>query len=185
MHLKKCITNAFSHIWMPVQATRDKRKSKSDIYLPSESLQPAWCVLVAQLCPTLCDPMDYSPPGSSVHGMLQARILEWAAVPFSRGSSPPRDRAQVSPITGRFFTVWAICKSHSLGGELARSVSDWNTEGASAQWLSTHHSSEDTLKERKLVLRHQEVVATLSCGGWAHVSQREEGKQRDRSDTWD
>ena len=42
-------------------------------------------VLVTWLCPTLCDPMDYSPPGSSVHGILQARILEWAA--FSRGSS--------------------------------------------------------------------------------------------------
>ena len=44
-----------------------------------------------QLCPTLCDPMNYSPPGSSVHGILQARILEWVAMPSSRGSSPPRD----------------------------------------------------------------------------------------------
>ena len=48
-------------------------------------------VLVAQSCPTRCDPMDYSPPGSSVHGILQARILEWVAFPFSRGSSQPRD----------------------------------------------------------------------------------------------
>ena len=47
-------------------------------------------VLVAQLCPTLCNPMDCSPRGSSVHGILQARILEWVAVPFSRGSSRPR-----------------------------------------------------------------------------------------------
>ena len=45
------------------------------------------CVLVAQSCLTLCDPMDYSPPGSSVHGILQARILEWIAIPFSRGFS--------------------------------------------------------------------------------------------------
>ena len=45
------------------------------------------CVLVAQLHLTLCDPMDYGPPGSSVHGILQARILEWVAIPFSRGSS--------------------------------------------------------------------------------------------------
>ena len=44
-------------------------------------------VLAAQSCPTLCDPMDYSPPGSSVHGILQARILEWVAMSFSRGSS--------------------------------------------------------------------------------------------------
>ena len=48
-------------------------------------------VLVAQLCLTLCDPMDCSPPGSSVHGILQARILEWVAISFSRGSSQPRD----------------------------------------------------------------------------------------------
>ena len=47
--------------------------------------------LVAQSCLTLCDPMNYSPPGSSVHGILQARILEWVAIPFSRGSSQPRD----------------------------------------------------------------------------------------------
>ena len=58
---------------------------------------------VVQVCPTLGDPMDYT-----VHGILQARILEWVAVPFSRGSSQPRDRTQVFHITGRFFTSWAI-----------------------------------------------------------------------------
>ena len=52
-------------------------------------------VLVAQLCLTLCDPVDRSPPGSSVHGILQARILEWVAIPFSRGSFRPRDQTQV------------------------------------------------------------------------------------------
>ena len=50
-----------------------------------------WTVLVAWSCPTLCDPMDCSPPGFSVHGILQARILEWIAIPFSRGTSQPRD----------------------------------------------------------------------------------------------
>ena len=51
------------------------------------------CVLVTQSCPTLCDPMDCSPPGFSVHGILQIRILEyWVAIPFSRGFSRPRDR---------------------------------------------------------------------------------------------
>ena len=49
------------------------------------------CMLVPQSCPTLCGPMDYSPPGSSVHGILQARILGWAAVSFPRGSSWPRN----------------------------------------------------------------------------------------------
>ena len=56
-------------------------------------------VKVTQSCPTLCDPMDYK-----VHGILQARILEWVAFPSSRGSSQPRDRTQVSRIAGGFFT---------------------------------------------------------------------------------
>ena len=55
-------------------------------------------MLVAQLCSTLCDPMDYNPPGSSVHGILQVRILEWAAILFSRGSSPLRHQTQESPV---------------------------------------------------------------------------------------
>ena len=59
-------------------------------------------VKVAQLCLTLCNPMDYI-----VHAILQARILEWVAFPFSRGSSPPGDWTQVSCIAGRFFTSWA------------------------------------------------------------------------------
>ena len=58
-------------------------------------------VKVAPLCPTLCDPIDYT-----VHGVLQARILEWVAFPFSRGSSQPRDPTQVSRIAGRFFSSW-------------------------------------------------------------------------------
>ena len=53
-------------------------------------------VLVTQSCPTLCDPMDCSPPGSSVHGILQARILEWVAISSSRGSSRPKDQTPVS-----------------------------------------------------------------------------------------
>ena len=61
------------------------------------------CVLVAQSCLTLCDPMDCSPSGSSVPGMLQARILEWVVIPFSRGSSWPRDWTWVSCIAGRFL----------------------------------------------------------------------------------
>ena len=64
--------------------------------------------LVAKSCPTLYDPMDYSPPGSSVHRFSQARILEWVAISFFRGSSWPRDRTHVSYIgwlAGRFFTA--------------------------------------------------------------------------------
>ena len=64
-------------------------------------------VLVAQLCLTLCDPMEGSPSGSSVHGIPQVRILECVAISFSRGSSRPRDWTWVSCIAGRFFTIWA------------------------------------------------------------------------------
>ena len=60
-----------------------------------------------KLCLTLCDPIGCSLPGSSVHGILQARVLEWVAISFSRGSSWPRDRTQVSHVVGRCFTIWA------------------------------------------------------------------------------
>ena len=64
-------------------------------------------VSVTQSYLTLSNPMDCSLPGSSIHGILQARISKWVAMPSSRGSSPSRDRTQVSHIVGRFFTVWA------------------------------------------------------------------------------
>ena len=73
-------------------------------------------VKVTQSCLTLCDPMVYT-----AHGILQARILEWVAFPFSRGSSQARDQSQVSRIAGRFFTSWAtreaqmkMCQKYSL-----------------------------------------------------------------------
>ena len=69
---------------------------------------------VAQLCPTLCDPMYCSLPGFSVHGIFQARVLEWVAISFSRGSSWPRDRTQVSCIAGRCFTLWATREAITL-----------------------------------------------------------------------
>ena len=62
---------------------------------------------VAQSCPTLCDLMDCSLSGPSVHGIFQARVLEWTAIFFSRGSSRPRNWTRVSCIAGRRFTVWA------------------------------------------------------------------------------
>ena len=64
-------------------------------------------VLAAQSCSTLYNTMDYSLPGFTVHGILPARTLEWGAIPFSRGSSWPKDWTRVSPIVGRFFTIWA------------------------------------------------------------------------------
>ena len=68
----------------------------------SRQIRGALWVKVTQSCPTLCDPMDYT-----LHGILQVRMLEWVAFPFSRVSSQPRDRTQVSLIAGGFFTSWA------------------------------------------------------------------------------
>ena len=62
-------------------------------------------VLVSQWCPTLGDPVDCSPPGSSVHGILPARILEGVVISSPRGSSRPRDGSRVSSITGSFSTI--------------------------------------------------------------------------------
>ena len=82
-----------------------------------------WNLLVTQSCPTLCNPMDCSPPGSSVHGILQEKILEWVATSFSRGSSRPRDWTRVSSISGRFFTVWGTREAHvnHLGAQFCES----------------------------------------------------------------
>ena len=82
----------------------------------------------AQLCPTRCDPMNCSLPGSSIHGIFQARILEWAAISFSRGSSQPRDWTWVSRIAGRCFTIWANQRSlTSICGWL-----QWDKKGITA-----------------------------------------------------
>ena len=78
---------------------------KADLsFLSAGPLCPVLC-LVTQSYPTLCDPVDCSPPGSSVMGILQAGIVEWVTMLFSRGSSQPRDQTQVSCIAGRFFTI--------------------------------------------------------------------------------
>ena len=93
-------------------------------------------VKVAQSCPTL-----RSPPGSSVHGILQARTLEWGAVPFSRASSQPRDWTWASCIAGRFFTIWALGKP-SPYRKLSHNESVWWHNFPSKSWsLIPPHSS--------------------------------------------
>ena len=75
-------------------------------------------VLITQLCPTLCNPTDYSPPGSSVHSILQAKILEWIAIPFSRGSSEPRDQTYRKTTFSPFYesnTYWEFLGSLVVG----------------------------------------------------------------------
>ena len=81
------------------------------------------CVLVAQSCPTLCNPMGCSQPSSTVHEILQARVLEWVAIPFSRGSSWPRDWTWVSLIWGKFFTIWATREAKKVGVKPCECVS--------------------------------------------------------------
>ena len=68
----------------------------------------------AQLCPTLSDPMDCSLPGSSVHGILQARTLEWISSSFFKESSKPMDQTWVSCIIVRFFTIWATRETNMV-----------------------------------------------------------------------
>ena len=75
-------------------------RQKSDIILILACMNAK----LIHLCPTLCDSMDCSLPSSSVHGILQERILKWVAIPFL---IPPRDQTRVSHIAGRFFTIWA------------------------------------------------------------------------------
>ena len=89
---------------------------------------------VAQLCLTLCDPMDCSLPGSSVHGIFQAVVPEWIAISFSRGSSRPRDRTRVSHIVDRRFTVWAT------------------REVSTAESCANHHQPQEEEEEEVLVL---------------------------------
>ena len=82
---------------------------------------------VTQLCPTLCDPMDCSLSGSSIHGIFQARVLEWIAISFSGGSSQPRNRTRVSHIAGRCFTIWATREVSTV----AKAVVNIRTEKSS------------------------------------------------------
>ena len=104
MYLKACIFSAFLYL------------SVAPLDLPwldycANGFLANWFVCASakslQSRPTLCNPVGYRPPGSSVHGILQERILEWVAIFFSRRSSWPRDWTQVSLIVGRHFTIWA------------------------------------------------------------------------------
>ena len=83
------------------QKHKDQEWGKNEASVQIRSV----CVKLAQLCLAFCDPMDYNLPGSFVHGILQARELEWVAIPFSRRSSQPRAQTPVSRIAGGLFTI--------------------------------------------------------------------------------
>ena len=91
-------------------------------HLPATAHRHRLCVpvcLVTQSCPTVWDPVDCNPPGSSFHGILQARILEWVAISFSRGSSWPRDRTWISLFSWQILYHWATWEAlHRLWQKL-------------------------------------------------------------------
>ena len=106
-------------------------------------------VLVAQLGLTICDSTDCRPPDSSVHGILQARILEWAAIPFSNRSSQSRNQTWVSYVAGRFFIIWTTKE---------------------APWRLVISSMESALGIRKKQNCHQEESCYLPYGAFPHSS---------------
>ena len=102
----------------PHSLENDQIDNRVSLFQPAQSYASGqfWHlekVLITQLCPTLCNPMDYRPPGNSVHGILQAR-MEWVAIPFLRGSSWLRDWTWVSPIADRFFAIQATREAWHL-----------------------------------------------------------------------
>ena len=99
-------TRATEAAWRSVMGRQSSVPSKTTGKLPREKTPIKKDSEVAQSCLTLCDPIDCSLPGSSVHGIFQARVLECGAISFSRGSSWPRDRTCISHIVGRCFTIW-------------------------------------------------------------------------------
>ena len=112
---QKYFWNLCIPIWNLYVYKHTLKKEQNEFFLPLFWNIINMCVLclVTQSCLTLCDPVDCSPPGSSVHGVFQARVLECFAISFSGGSSYPRDRTQVSCIAGRFYTIWATREAHS------------------------------------------------------------------------
>ena len=121
-------------------------------------------VQVTQSCPTLCCPMDYT-----VHGILQARIPEWVAIPFSRGSFPPRERTQVSRIAGRFFTSWATREAQRNLKCISRSERKQSEEGRHCMIPTKWHSG----KGQTMEMGKRSVVAR----GWGN-GRDEEVEQR-------
>ena len=92
-------------------------------------------------CLTLWDPMDCSLPGSSTHGILQAKILEWVDTPISRGSFQHRDRTQVSHIAGGFFTSWATMEAQIELGQFSSVQSLSRVQLFVTAWTSAHQAS--------------------------------------------
>ena len=134
--------------------------------LPSVSILETlkWKGKVAQSCLTLCDPMDCSPPGSSVHGIFQARIPEQVAVPFFRGSSQSRDWTHVTHIVGRFLTIWA-----TKGDAMWDRISDlWWMCNINKNQIFVMHSSLQFLSHVQIFVTWKKVW-TAACQASPYV----------------
>ena len=105
-------------MWWETQNSLCLSKHTQLLYTKHGPVRSYWKTEVAQACLTLCNPMDHSIPVSSVHGIFQARVLEWVAISFSRGSYWPRDRTRVSHIAGRRFTIWATREATRSQGHI-------------------------------------------------------------------
>ena len=126
-------------------------------------------VSVAQSCQTLCNPIDCSLPGSSVHGIPQARILEWVAIPFSWGFSQPRDQTWVSCIAGRFFkclshreaTIYDIMNNKK---KRIQTVENWTNDSVIKFWNATwyHFHTQYT----QYIFVHLKLQGTLMLRKW-------------------
>ena len=106
----------------------------------------------SQSCLTLCDPMDCSLPGFSIHGILQARILEWVTISFSRGSSQPRDWTWVSHIGGRRFNLWATGEALGVQGGKERGRHGKSPESVQKSRLSHRRFGEQNQRTHNQML---------------------------------
>ena len=123
-------------------------------------------VLVTQSCPTLCNLTDCSPSGFSVHGILQARILECIAISFSKGTSRPRDRTLISCLAGRFFTVWVginnpkiIMKSHMILNNQSNLQTKEQSWRYHAPWLKT--ILQNYCNQKSMILAQKETLRSM------------------------
>ena len=116
--------------------------------LQHQSFQLIYVSLVAQSCPTLCDPIHYSLSGSSVPGVLQTRILEWATMSFSKGSFQHRNQMQVSHTAGRFFTLSHLSNEYSALVFFRIDWYDLLAVRGTLKSLLQHHSSKASIFRR-------------------------------------
>ena len=160
-------------------------RQKSTIILLFMKLNKRWSE-VTQSRPTLCDPMDCSPLGSSIHGILQARILEWVAISFSRGSSRPRDWIQTFHIAGRCFNLW-VTREALIRGIYAMAAHSstlawkipWTEEPGALQsmgWLRVGHDWATSLSHFTFIHWEEEMATHSSVLAWRIPGTGEPGR---------